>query len=89
MIQTLRSAASGDEPDSAVSLPSTANNGAVRRALTSSVAISPELSVAQAVASQGEAIRSQLAVFLHDKHSRTEDPLGKHRDMPEPDSLGG
>jgi hypothetical protein len=68
---------------------STANNGAVRRALTSSVAMSPELSVAQAVASQGEAIRPQLAVFLHDKHSRTADPLGKPRDMPESDSLGG
>jgi hypothetical protein len=43
----------------------------------------------EAVASQGEAIRSQLAVFLHDKHSRTADLLGKPRDMPEPDSLGG
>src|SRR6266487_5690918 len=42
-----------------------------------------------AVASQGESIRSQLAVFLHDKHSRTADPLGKAREMPEPDSLGG
>jgi hypothetical protein len=30
----------------------------------------------EAVASQGESIRSQLAVFLHDKHSRTADPLG-------------
>jgi hypothetical protein len=35
--------------------------------------------------SQGESIRSQLAVFLHDRHSRTADP----RDVPEPDSLGG
>jgi hypothetical protein len=43
----------------------------------------------EAVASQGEAVRSQLAVFLHDKHSRTADPLGKPREMPEPDSLGG
>ena len=43
----------------------------------------------EAVTSQGEAIRSQLAAFLHDKHSRTADPLGKPRDMPEPDSLGG
>jgi hypothetical protein len=43
----------------------------------------------EAVTSQGESIRSQLAVFLHDKHSRTADPLGKPRDMPEPDSLGG
>jgi hypothetical protein len=43
----------------------------------------------EAVASQGESIRSQLAVFLHDKHSRTADPLGKAREMPEPDSLGG
>jgi hypothetical protein len=30
----------------------------------------------KAVTSQGEAIRSQLAVFLHDKHPRTADPLG-------------
>ena len=37
----------------------------------------------------GEAIRSQLAVFLHDKHSRTSDPLGDPRETEEPDSLGG
>jgi hypothetical protein len=42
-----------------------------------------------AVTSQGEAIRSQLAVFLHDKHPRTADPLGRPREMTEPDSLGG
>jgi hypothetical protein len=43
----------------------------------------------EAVASQGEAIRSQLAVFLHDKHARTADPLGNPREMKEPDSLAG
>jgi hypothetical protein len=43
----------------------------------------------EAVASQGESIRSQLAVFLHDKHSRTSDPLGNPRETEEPDSLGG
>jgi hypothetical protein len=43
----------------------------------------------EAVASQGESIRSQLAVFLHDKHARTADPLGDPREMKEPDSLGG
>ena len=43
----------------------------------------------EAVTSQGESIRSQLAVFLHDKHSRTADPLGKPREMPEPDSPWG
>jgi len=43
----------------------------------------------EAVTSQGESIRSQLAVFLHDKHSRTVDPLGEPREMPEPDGLGG
>ena len=43
----------------------------------------------EAVASQGETIRSQLAVFLHDKHARTADPLGNPREMKEPDSLGG
>jgi hypothetical protein len=43
----------------------------------------------EAIASQGEPIRSQLAVFLHDKHSRTANPLGKPREVPEPDSLGG
>jgi dsDNA-binding SOS-regulon protein len=42
----------------------------------------------QAVSSQGEAVRQQLAVFLHDKHSRTSDSLKAHA-MPEPDSLGG
>jgi hypothetical protein len=43
----------------------------------------------EAVASQGESIRSQLAVFLHDEHSRTSDPLDDPREMKEPDSLGG
>jgi hypothetical protein len=43
----------------------------------------------EAVTSRGESIRSQLAVFLHDKHPRTSDPLGKPREMMEPDSLGG
>jgi hypothetical protein len=35
----------------------------------------------EAVASQGESIRSQLAVFLHDKHERTSDPLDDPREM--------
>jgi hypothetical protein len=43
----------------------------------------------EAVASQGESIRSQLAVFLHGKHPRPADPLGNPREMKEPDSLGG
>ncbi len=43
----------------------------------------------EAVASRGESIRSQLAVFLHDNHERTSDPLGDPREMKEPDSLGG
>jgi hypothetical protein len=43
----------------------------------------------EAVSSQGESIRSQLAIFLHDKHTRTLDPLGNPREMKEPDSLGG
>lgn len=43
----------------------------------------------EAITSQGESIRSHLAVFLHDKHSRTADPLGNPRQMTEPDSLGG
>ena len=38
----------------------------------------------EAVASQGESVRSRLAVFLHDMHSRTADP----REINE-DSLGG
>lgn len=42
-----------------------------------------------AVKSIGESKRSQVAVFLHDKHPRTADPLGKLREMMEPDSLGG
>jgi hypothetical protein len=28
-------------------------------------------------------------MFLHEKHSRTSDPLGNPRQMTEPDSLGG
>jgi hypothetical protein len=31
----------------------------------------------------------QLAVFVHDNHERTSDPLGHPREMKEPDSLGG
>ena len=34
----------------------------------------------EAVTSQGKSIRPQLAVFLHDKHARTLDPLGKPRE---------
>jgi hypothetical protein len=43
----------------------------------------------EAVTARGEAIRTPLAVFLHEKHPRTADPLGKPREMTEPDSLGG
>jgi hypothetical protein len=42
----------------------------------------------EAVTSQGESMRQQLAVFLHHTHPRTTDSI-KARAMPEPDSLGG
>jgi hypothetical protein len=42
----------------------------------------------EAITSHGEAIRPQLAVFLHDKHPRTCASI-KARAMLEPDSLGG
>ena len=42
----------------------------------------------EAVMSQGESMRQQLAIFLHDKHSRTLSSI-KDRAVPEPDSLGG
>jgi hypothetical protein len=42
----------------------------------------------EAVASHGEAVRQQLAVFLHDRHSRTLDAF-KARAIVEPDCLGG
>jgi hypothetical protein len=41
-----------------------------------------------AVMSQGEAIRQQLAVYLHGKHERTSD-VAQSGAVPEPDSLGG
>jgi hypothetical protein len=41
-----------------------------------------------AVTSEGEAIRQQLAVYLHGKHERTVEAV-QARAMPEPDSLGG
>jgi hypothetical protein len=41
-----------------------------------------------AITSQGERIRPQLAIFLHEKHSRTSN-LIKARAVIEPDSLGG
>jgi len=42
----------------------------------------------EVVTSQGESIRPQLAVFLHDKHPRTLDPLGRSWEMTEPDKKG-
>ena len=42
----------------------------------------------EAVRSQGDSVRQQVAVFLHHKHPRTSDSI-KARTMPEPDSLGG
>ena len=48
-----------------------------------------ELHQEDAVKSQGESKGPHLAVFLHDKHPRTSDPLGNPREMTEPDSLGG
>jgi hypothetical protein len=41
-----------------------------------------------AVMSEGEAIRQQLAVYLHGKHERTSDVV-QSRAVLEPDSLGG
>jgi hypothetical protein len=41
-----------------------------------------------AVKSEGEASRQHLAVFLHGKHSRTQDALHSQATH-EPDSLGG
>jgi hypothetical protein len=41
-----------------------------------------------AVTSQGEAIRQELAVYLHGEHDRTSN-VGQSRAVPEPDSLGG
>ena len=43
----------------------------------------------EAILSAGESLRSQLALFLHEKNPRTSDPLGPPREMREPDSLGG
>jgi hypothetical protein len=40
------------------------------------------------VMSHGEFMRQRLAVFLHDRHSRTSDSMRAHA-MSEPDSLGG
>jgi hypothetical protein len=42
----------------------------------------------EAISSQDDAMRQRLAVFLHNKHSRTTDGI-KARAIPEPDSLGG
>jgi hypothetical protein len=42
----------------------------------------------EASTAHGESIRQQLAVLLHEKHSRTTDPI-RARAIPEPDSLGG
>jgi hypothetical protein len=41
----------------------------------------------EAITTRGEAMRQQLAVFLHAHHARTTDL--KENDMLEPDSLGG
>jgi hypothetical protein len=42
----------------------------------------------EAVLSQGESNRQQLAIYLHDEHQRTADAL-KARAISTPDSLGG
>jgi hypothetical protein len=42
----------------------------------------------EAVSVHGEPMRQPLAVFLHDRHSRTTDALKAHA-LQEPDSLGG
>jgi hypothetical protein len=42
----------------------------------------------QTVASQGERLRPQLAIFLHGCHPRTAATI-RARAIPEPDSLGG
>lgn len=42
----------------------------------------------QAVTCRGEPVRQPLAVYLHDKHSRTADAMKAHA-IREPDSLGG
>jgi hypothetical protein len=42
----------------------------------------------EVIASRGEQIRPQLAVFLHEQHARTSAAI-KARAIPEPDSLGG
>jgi hypothetical protein len=41
-----------------------------------------------AVMAHGEAIRQELALYLHGKHDRTTD-AARSRAVPEPDSLGG
>ena len=41
----------------------------------------------EAITSEDETIRPQHVVYLHDKHRRTSDPLGKPRQMTDPDSL--
>jgi hypothetical protein len=43
----------------------------------------------ETVAALGENQREQLAIFLHEKHPRTANPLGKPRETTEPDSHGG
>jgi hypothetical protein len=42
----------------------------------------------KAITARGEALRPQLAVFLHERHPRTATSL-KARAIIEPDSLGG
>jgi hypothetical protein len=42
----------------------------------------------EAIMSQGESKRQQLAIYLHDEHQRTTDAM-KARAIPTPDSLGG
>jgi hypothetical protein len=42
----------------------------------------------EAVRSQDQSVRQQVAVFLHHQHPRTSDSM-RARAIPEPDSLGG
>jgi hypothetical protein len=43
----------------------------------------------KAAGAQADEVRERLAKLLHAHHERTSDGIGKPRQPPEPDSLGG
>jgi hypothetical protein len=78
----------GDESNGATDRLSQALGEAVARCWSTFSPDTQQKLFEAAVMAHGEAIRQELAVYLHGAHDRTS-KVGQSRAVPEPDSLGG